>query len=85
MDRHPGQAQTAEGGCPRATGGGFEGFSVGALISTKMAGPEPAMNAESAYFGLLQQARSYKVDDSGLTLMYQNGNELLTYTSAGQG
>ena len=43
------------------------------------------MNAESAYFGLLQQARSYKVDDSGLTLMYQNGNELLTYTSAGQG
>jgi heat shock protein HslJ len=36
-------------------------FSVGQLASTQMAGPEPAMRAEGAYFKLLGQARSYRV------------------------
>jgi len=54
-------------------------FSAGPLASTKMAGPEPAMRAESTYFALLEQARSYRLDDSGLTLLDGNGNELLIY------
>ena len=37
-------------------------FSVGAIASTMMAGPEPAMRAEHAYLTLLGQARSYSIE-----------------------
>ena len=43
-------------------------FSVGPLASTRMAGPEPAMRAESGYLTLLEQAKSYKLADRTLTL-----------------
>lgn len=54
-------------------------FSVGALARTEIAGPEPAMQAEAAYFGLLEQARAYEVDDDHLTLRAEDGGELLVF------
>jgi heat shock protein HslJ len=57
-------------------------FSVGQLASTQMAGPEPAMRAEGAYFTLLRQARSYRVDAGRLTLFDAGGNESLIFEAA---
>ena len=62
---------------------GKNGFlSVGAIVSTKMAGPEPAMRAESAYFQLLQEAKGYRLIDGHLTLLDANGNESLIFKPA---
>ncbi len=49
-----------------------------------MAGPEPAMRAESAYMKLLTQARSYKLAAGTLTLYDQSGNATLVFAAAGQ-
>lgn len=57
-------------------------FSVGPLVSTEMAGPEPAMRAEGAYLTLLGQAKSYRVDAGRLTLFDAGGNESLVFESA---
>jgi len=54
-------------------------FSVGELVVTLMAGPEPAMRAERAYLTLLAQARSYEVADGTLTLYDGGGNESLIF------
>ena len=61
------------------TAGPGDAFSVGDLASTMMAGPEPDMRAEAAYLKLLSGAKSYKLDDGGLTLFDQNGNEALIF------
>lgn len=58
-----------------------DAFSVGAVSSTKMAGPEPDMRAESAYFELLAQARSVAVDGDTLTLFDDGGNESPIYAA----
>jgi heat shock protein HslJ len=65
---------------PFTTGPG-DAFSVGAVAGTKMAGPEPAMNAETTYLQLLQSAKRYTVEGSTLTLFDANGNEALVYTA----
>ena len=54
-------------------------FAVRSLASAEMAGPEPAMRAEGAYFTLLAQASSYRVDAGRLTLFDAGGNELLIF------
>jgi heat shock protein HslJ len=59
--------------------GSRQSFKVGQLASTQMAGPEPAMRAEGAYFTLLGQVRSYRVDAGRLTLLDAGGNESLTF------
>jgi len=69
-------------------GGPFElgsdhAIAVGPLVSTEMAGPEPAMRAEGAYLTLLGQARSYRVDASRLTLFDAGGNGSLIFEAAG--
>ena len=56
-------------------------FSVGPIISTKIAGPEPAMRAERLYFELLQQARHYQLSADRLTLLDVNNNELLIFAA----
>ena len=61
------------------TTGSDGAFSVGAIASTEMAGPEPAMRAEHAYMTLLQQARSYSVAGRTLTLFDAHGNESLIF------
>lgn len=61
-----------------------EAFSVQQIAATEMAGPEPAMRAESAYLTLLGQAKSFKVADGRLTLYDQGGNESLLFDAAGK-
>jgi heat shock protein HslJ len=61
-----------------------EAFSVQQIAVTEMAGPEPAMRAESAYLTLLGQATSFKVADGRLTLYDQGGNESLLFDAAGK-
>ncbi len=57
-------------------------FSAGPLAATQMAGPEPAMRAESAFLTLLGQARSYKVAAGKLTLYDEGGNESLIFEAS---
>ncbi|MBN1630348.1 MAG: protease inhibitor I42 family protein [Thermoleophilia bacterium] len=56
-------------------------FSLGPIVQTLMAGPAPAMQAETAYFGLLQQALSYVVDGDELTLLGEGADELLIFAA----
>jgi heat shock protein HslJ len=65
-------------GGPYKVGSG-DSFSAGPLAGTMMAGPEPAMRAESAYLTLLGQAKSYKMTDDKLTLYDGGKNESLIY------
>lgn len=59
-------------------------LSVGPLLSTQMAGSEPAMRAEGAYLQLLSQAKSYKAGDGKLTLYDSGGNESLIFQASSQ-
>ena len=57
-------------------------FSVGELGSTLMAGPEPAMQAETTYTTLLRAARAYRVEGTTLVLLDAGGSEQLVYDAA---
>ena len=59
-------------------------FSAGPLASTLMAGPEPAMRAESAFTKLLGDAKSFKVSSGTLTLYDGGGNESLEFEAVGK-
>lgn len=63
-----------------ATSGTDGSFDIDAPISTKMAGPEDAMAAESAYLRRLQGATSYQVDGDTLVLNDVDGQASLTFT-----
>lgn len=67
---------------PYSVGSG-NSFTVGPLASTQMAGPKPAMRAESAYMELLAQAGSYELNENRLTLFDGAGNESLVFEAAG--
>ncbi len=54
-------------------------FSVGELMMTEMAGPEPAMRAEAAYVDLLARARRCEVAGSKLTLFDESGRSILVF------
>lgn len=49
------------------------------FVSTEMAGPEDAMNAETKFFGLMEQVKTLKVEGIKLILMDENKNELLVF------
>jgi heat shock protein HslJ len=55
-------------------------FSARDLISTEIAGAEPAMRAERIYMQLLRNARKYTRTADRLALMDANGNDLLYFT-----
>ncbi len=55
-------------------------FSVGELVSTMMAGPEPEMDAEQTYLQLLAQVEEFAIDGDELTLSAGAGNIALIYT-----
>lgn len=55
-------------------------FSVGDLQMTLMGGSEEAMQAESIYFQLLQEAGKYTLNQTTLTLFDSFGNELLIFS-----
>jgi len=63
-----------------ATIGPGNAIAFGPMITTRMAGPEPAMRAESAYLALLASATSYALDDGRLTLADAGGNVVLEYS-----
>jgi len=63
------------------TTGGVNDFSVGDLASTMMAGPEPDMEAEAAYVGLLEDAASFHATETTLTLFGSDGAESLIFTA----
>lgn len=54
-------------------------IELGEINRTLMAGPKPEMKAEDAYFKLLEQVSTYRVDGSALTLMDAKENELLVF------
>lgn len=62
------------------TVGPDDAFSAGPLASTKMAGPEADMQAESTYLQLLEGAKSAQRDGETLKLFDADGNESLIYT-----
>ena len=64
------------------TAGPGGSLALGALAITEMAGPEPAMRAESAYQTLLAQVGSYQLADGKLTLFDKGGNESLIFEPA---
>jgi len=64
--------------------GSSNSFSVGQLAGTLMAGPEPAMRAESAYLKLLGEAKSYQLADGKLMLYDGKGNKSASFTAAGK-
>jgi heat shock protein HslJ len=64
------------------TSGTDGSFAVEAPISTKMAGPQEAMAAESAYLKRLQGATSYEVDGDTLVINDADGEPSLTFTRA---
>jgi heat shock protein HslJ len=64
------------------TAGPGGSLTLGALAMTEMAGPEPAMRAESAYQTLLAQVGSFKLADGKLTLFDKGGNESLIFEPA---
>ena len=57
-------------------------FAVDPPISTKMAGPEDAMAAESTYLRRLEAATSYRVDGDTLVVNDADGQPSLTFTRA---
>ena len=63
--------------------GSVNDFSVGELASTEMAGPEADMEAEAVYVRLLQDAASFHVTETTLTLFGSDGAESLIFTAAG--
>lgn len=68
-------------GGPYTTGSQGE-FATGDVASTMMAGPQPAMRAERAYFELLTAAASYQEVGDTLTLYDEFGDEALVFTTA---
>lgn len=56
-----------------------DAFSVGQIASTLTGGSEAQLRAESDYWALLGQARSYKEAGGKLTLYDEGGNELLIF------
>jgi heat shock protein HslJ len=62
------------------SGGAIE---LGEIASTLMAGSDEANRAEAAYFALLRDVASYKVDGDTLTLYDAGGNESLIFERAG--
>jgi heat shock protein HslJ len=67
-------------GCPYSVGSDGA-LTVGALKSTRMAGPEDAMRAEAAYFDLLGKARRCSVNGSNLILLDGSNQQILTFTA----
>ena len=62
------------------TAGDDGSFSVGDLVSTMMAGPEPDMKAEQIYLELLAAARKFRHRGRHADALGRPGNDSLIYT-----
>lgn len=54
-------------------------FSASDLAMTEMAGPEPAMRAESLYIGLLTESTSYRLEGEKLALFDADDRTTLVF------
>ena len=54
-----------------------ETLEIGPLGATRMMCEENVMNQESSFLASLADAKSYFIDDSGLTIQLNNGTELV--------
>jgi len=59
-------------------------ITLGDIVHTEMAGPEPLMRAESAYMELLSKVRSFRLEKDVLTLLDEGGNDSLIFEPAGK-
>jgi heat shock protein HslJ len=75
---------SGSGGCNTYSGpyttSGTDQITIGALASTRMACPEPAMAIEQMYFAALGTVATYQVDGTTLTLRDANGAMQATFT-----
>lgn len=55
-------------------------ITLGPLISTKMAGPEEEMRAETNYINLLTSAKKFRIENEQLLMLDENGNQLLIFS-----
>jgi heat shock protein HslJ len=60
--------------------------SISKLASTQMYCPEPGgiMTQESDFLGAMEQATSYEVKGSGLRILFNDGNQALTFLAIAQ-
>lgn len=61
-----------------------DALAIGEIVSTLMAGPEPAMSAEASYFTLLSQAKSYRIDGQTLRISGADGQESLVFEAVAE-
>ena len=54
-------------------------MTIAPIVATKMAGPEPAMAQEAAYFNAMSRTASYKIGEFQLTLLDSSGAVLVNY------
>lgn len=54
-------------------------IKISGIFQTEMAGPPEAMQAEGTYFDLLGKVQKYAIKDDTLTLLDENGDELLVF------
>ena len=54
-------------------------LSIGAIASTKMAGPQPLMDQEAQYFAALEDAVGFEVTEDVLSLIDSDGTKLIRF------
>ena len=75
---------SGSGGCNTYSGpyttSGTDQITIGALASTEMACPEPAMEIEQMYFAALGTVATYQIDGTTLTLRDADGATQASFT-----
>jgi heat shock protein HslJ len=75
---------SGSGGCNTYSGpyttSGTDQITIGAVASTKMACPEPAMQIEQMYFAALGTVATYQIDGTTLTLRDADGATQASFT-----
>jgi heat shock protein HslJ len=61
---------------------GANGIEIDSVASTLIAGPEPLMAQESAYFRCLENAEAYRVTGTSLELVDKAGEVVVRYTAS---
>lgn len=56
-------------------------LTIGAVVTTRMAGSPEEMKAEQIYHDLLSKVKKFEIDDTGLILISEIGTNLLQFVS----
>ena len=57
------------------------GIEVSPLGSTRMACPEPVMNRETAFLDAVQKMKDFRIGDSEMSLLDEDGNVLASFVA----